>query len=175
MKFLCAVSCIVCAVSCFVSCSYGKTNERYRLYPTQNMWTFLKLDTATGKLCHVQYGIEDGRSFEYALSDVDISACSGRKQVNGRYKLHSTQNHWNFLLLDTLDGDVYQVRWGEKCGILPICRGIVKRDKSECQEPEKTERENRGSLENSEHEKAKGANKGNAEKEEHEETDVSWW
>ena len=50
MKFLCAVSCIVCAVSCFVSCSYGKTNERYRLYPTQNMWTFLKLDTATGNV-----------------------------------------------------------------------------------------------------------------------------
>ena len=31
------------------------TDARYKLYPTQNMWTFLKLDTETGRIWQVQY------------------------------------------------------------------------------------------------------------------------
>ena len=31
------------------------TDARYKLYPTQNMWTFLKLYTETGRIWQVQY------------------------------------------------------------------------------------------------------------------------
>ncbi|MCQ2578554.1 MAG: hypothetical protein MJ176_08500 [Treponema sp.] len=34
------------------------TNVRYRLFPTQNTWTFLKLDTITGKIWQVQFSVK---------------------------------------------------------------------------------------------------------------------
>ena len=34
------------------------------------------------------------------------------KEINGRFKLQETTNNWNFLLLDTNSGDVWQVQWG---------------------------------------------------------------
>lgn len=38
----------------------------YKLYPTTNMWTFLKLNTATGQIWQVQYSI-NGDRFQYKL------------------------------------------------------------------------------------------------------------
>ena len=34
------------------------TSENYKLYETSNMWTFLKLDTRTGRIWQVQYSTE---------------------------------------------------------------------------------------------------------------------
>jgi hypothetical protein len=31
----------------------------YRLFPTQNMWTFIKLNTRTGQMWQVQYDVKD--------------------------------------------------------------------------------------------------------------------
>ena len=90
------------------------------------MWTFIKLDTATGKLSHVQYGVGDTDSFEYKLSDTDLTDQLGKWSVKGRYKLYSTQNRWTFIMVDTLDGDTYQVQWGDHPGIAPIPLGIAK-------------------------------------------------
>lgn len=43
--------------------------ERFKLFPTQNMWTFIKLDTQTGQMWQVQYSVkgDEGR-FEYDLN-----------------------------------------------------------------------------------------------------------
>ena len=42
----------------------------YRLYPTRNMWNFLKLDTRNGKISMVQFSVEDNeKQFEYVLSN----------------------------------------------------------------------------------------------------------
>lgn len=40
---------------------YSSTKNRYKLYPTENIYTFLKLNTETGQIWHVQWGwnIED--------------------------------------------------------------------------------------------------------------------
>lgn len=32
--------------------------ERFKLFPTQNMWTFIKLDTQTGQMWQVQYSVK---------------------------------------------------------------------------------------------------------------------
>ena len=32
--------------------------DRYKLYPTQNTWTFLELDTQTGRVWQVQYSVQ---------------------------------------------------------------------------------------------------------------------
>lgn len=107
---------------------HGEEQDRYILYPTQNMWTFLKLDTATGQIRHVQYGLKDEERFEYKLSELNIAALRGKKQVKGRYKLYPTQNLWTFILLDTIDGDTFQVQWGDSCAIIPIPFGTFRQD-----------------------------------------------
>lgn len=40
---------------------------RYKLYPTQNIWTFIKVDTQTGQLWQVQYIPENTGNLRNAL------------------------------------------------------------------------------------------------------------
>ena len=42
--------------------------ERYKLYPTENMWTFLELDTATGLIWQIQYDVEGDNRFKFVLN-----------------------------------------------------------------------------------------------------------
>lgn len=100
------------------------TNVRYRLFPTQNMWTFLKLDTMTGKIWQVQFSVKgDDYRFESVLSSVDITETMKLEKKIGRFTLYSTQNTYNFVMLDQIDGYTYQVQWNgdwENRFILPI-------------------------------------------------------
>ena len=84
----------------------------YELYRTENMWTFLKLETSTGKIWQVQYAVGDGDAFETVLSDVSL-AFDG-VEINGRFRLCPTDNIYNFILLDTSVGSVYQVQWSHE-------------------------------------------------------------
>lgn len=95
----------------------------YELYRTENMWTFLKLETSTGKIRQVQYAVGDDDAFETVLSDVSL-AFDG-VEMNGRFKLYPTDNIYNFILLDTSAGSVYQVQWShepENRMVVPIYR-----------------------------------------------------
>lgn len=99
-------------------------NVRYRLFPTQNMWTFLKLDTMTGRIWQVQFSIEgkDYR-FETILSLADITDVLKQEKKIGRFTLYPTTNTYNFIMLDQIDGYTYQVQWNgdvESRGVLPI-------------------------------------------------------
>lgn len=71
---------------------------RYELYSTQNIWTFLKLDTRTGKIWQVQYSLESGKQGEWILNDQSLTQNSEGK--NGRFQLYPTSNIFNFILLD---------------------------------------------------------------------------
>jgi hypothetical protein len=45
----------------FTSCfdpMFQNSEPRYKLFETKNMWTFIQLDTATGKMLQLQYVIE---------------------------------------------------------------------------------------------------------------------
>ena len=48
---------IYMATTAAIDANESKMAERYKLYPTENMWTFLKLDTKTGRVWQVQYAI----------------------------------------------------------------------------------------------------------------------
>jgi hypothetical protein len=128
--------------------------ERYKLYPTTNMYTFIKLDTSNGLMWQVQYGVGDVERLQSVLSDwkraktvdeitegynkdykyweenyknnTELSTediqyykpISLEKRLtyetiakNGRFKLYPTQNIYNFMLLDVIDGFTYQVQW----------------------------------------------------------------
>lgn len=81
----------------------------YRLFPTQNMWTFIKLNTRNGQMWQVQYDIEGDNRMETYLNFVPLVA--KEKELNGRFTLYSTQNIYSFILLDQLDGKMWQVQW----------------------------------------------------------------
>jgi len=84
-------------------------NAVYRLFPTQNMWTFIKLNTRNGQTWQVQWSIEAHSRFITPLSL--IPRVSEEEERNGRFFLYPTQNRFNFILLDQIDGRIWQVQW----------------------------------------------------------------
>lgn len=88
------------------------TNVRYRLFPTQNTWTFLKLDTMTGKIWQVQYSVDgDDYRFESPVSLKDIADALKIERKIGRFTLYPTRNIYNFIMLNQIDGRTYQIQW----------------------------------------------------------------
>ena len=104
------------------------TAPGYKLYSTQNMWTFLELETYTGRIWQVQYGMESNKRFkeplnttDYSLFDEDSGIVDNR--YAGRFELYPTQNMYTFLLLDTYNGNTWQVQWSmeeRKRGIVDL-------------------------------------------------------
>ena len=96
-------------------------NASYRLYPTTNMWTFLKLNTEDGRIWQVQYSPNNETRFETYLNLIPLATASDKKP--GRFTLYPTQNMWTFVLLDTISGQTWQVQWSQdadKRHIIPI-------------------------------------------------------
>ena len=93
----------------------------YRLFPTQNMWTFLKLNTRNGQIWQVQYSLESDYRFVTFLNLIPL--VSKDKEVNDRFTLYPTQNMYTFILLDQLEGGTWQVQWSRDPGkrfVIPI-------------------------------------------------------
>lgn len=85
-------------------------NDTFKLYPTRNMWTFLELNTMTGQIWIVQWSMDNEKQFKYTLDDkVRISKTDAN--VSGRFSLHATENIFNFILLDNINGKCWQVQW----------------------------------------------------------------
>ena len=84
------------------------SNVNFRLYQTNNRWTFLKLDTRNGIIKHVQYSI-NSNAMQYDLNNVPLAV--GEMAITGRFFLYPTENTYNFILLDQIDGRVWQVQW----------------------------------------------------------------
>lgn len=92
--------------------------NNYLLYTTTNIYTFLKLDTRNGKIWQVQYSMDDNE-FELVLNSREL-VTAGKP---GQFALYPTTNNWTFLLLDTINGDVWHVQWSQEAenrGIIPI-------------------------------------------------------
>lgn len=83
----------------------------YKLFPTQNYWTFIKLDTRNGKMWQVHFTISnDGYQGELILNSSSL-VWTKEEEVNGRFTLYPTNNIYNFILIDQIDGRTYQVQW----------------------------------------------------------------
>ena len=94
---------------------------RYKVYRTFNIYTSLKLDTATGRITALQIGIND-RATRHEYSVCDALIPSG--EINGRFELYPTGNDYNFILMDNMTGVASQVQWSykrEECGL----RGLI--------------------------------------------------
>ena len=95
--------------------------EYFRLYPTENIYTFLKLDTRDGTIFQVQWSMEESTRFESFLNILPL--VKEEEQVPNRFTLVPTQNRWTFILLDQISGKTWQVQWSTEYSerlILPI-------------------------------------------------------
>ena len=98
-------------------------SAKFQLYPTQNMWNFIKLNTQTGEMWQVQYSVNDKNNrLGMVINDRDLVGI-GDEHVNGRFTLYPTENMYTFILLDTIDGRCWQVQWSTKSEN----RGIIAR------------------------------------------------
>lgn len=107
------------------------TTAAYRLFPTHNMWTFIKLNTRNGQLSQIQYdnNLTSGKRSETTLPIAPL--VSEEKEANDRFTLYTTQNIYTFLLLDQIDGRAWQVQWSSKSSdsvIIPIERELIQED-----------------------------------------------
>jgi hypothetical protein len=93
----------------------------YRLYPTQNMNVFIKLNTRNGLMWLVQYSTSDKNRIVDNLNTNRLVALDDEQ--NNRFTLIPTQNIWTFILLDQIDGGTWQVQWSidaKQRFVLPI-------------------------------------------------------
>ena len=84
--------------------------SRYKLYPTENMYNFLLLDTKTGKIKQIQWSLERDQEYSATLNAEDLTW--GVDYGAGRFELHPTQNMYQFILVDKVRGDTWHVQWG---------------------------------------------------------------
>lgn len=123
--FVIALSMTNCTQTTSVPQEQNTTTQQeinlYKLYPTNNMWTFIKLDTRNGKMWQVQFSVKgDDYRFESPLNTIPLIS---NGEIPGRFELYPTQNMYNFLLLDGIEGKTWQVQWSiesENQAIIPI-------------------------------------------------------
>lgn len=87
------------------------SQQRYKLYPTENIYTFLQLDTQTGMIDQVQWSLDKEKEGTLPINKVDLSLYD---YVSGRFELYPTKNMYQFILLDTRLGFKWHVQWGMK-------------------------------------------------------------
>lgn len=80
----------------------------YRIFRSQNIYTFLKLDTRTGQVWQMQWG-ETGYRWVEPINTKPLAE-SGKA---GRFTLYPTLNIYTFILLDQEDGRTWQIQWGK--------------------------------------------------------------
>jgi hypothetical protein len=68
------------------------------------------LNTETGQIWIVQWSTNSSERFKYVLS-LREQIYSWDDRIAGRFELYPTENIYNFVMLDKIKGDCYQVQW----------------------------------------------------------------
>ncbi len=84
-----------------------EASNRYKFYPTENIYNFLKLDTQTGRIEQVQWSLDTDKEGSVFINSEDFSWGS-----SSLFELYPTQNMYQFLLLDKSNGRAWHVQWG---------------------------------------------------------------
>ena len=83
---------------------------RFKLYQTENIYTFLQLDTKTGRIEQLQWSLDDDKEGSITINDNDFSYGIGHG--SGSFELYPTHNMYQFILIDKTDGRKWHVQWG---------------------------------------------------------------
>lgn len=84
--------------------------NRYKLYPTENNYTFLQLDTKTGMIKQVQWSLDSSNEGSIDINTVDLTF--GEGYGSNSFELYPTTNMYQFILLDKTTGNKWHVQWG---------------------------------------------------------------
>jgi hypothetical protein len=86
--------------------------NRYALYKTQNMWTFILPDKFSGKLWQCQYSV---KGVEYitsvAINDVALSITETNK-----FTIKQMTSMFQYYLIDEETGSMWKFQWSTKGG-----------------------------------------------------------
>ena len=84
--------------------------HRYKLYQTENIYTFLQLDTKTGMIEQIQWSLNSANEGSVSINSEDLT--HGYGDGSGTFELYPTKNMYQFLLLDKTTGRKWHVQWG---------------------------------------------------------------
>lgn len=84
--------------------------NRYKLYPTENIYTLLELDTKTGMIKQVQWSLKSSEEGTYIINSDDLSY--GYGYGSNSFELYPTKNMYQFILIDKTNGRKWHVQWG---------------------------------------------------------------
>ena len=83
--------------------------ERYKLYQTENIYTFLQLDTKTGMIEQVQWSLDSDNEGSVTINSDDLTY--GYGYGSGSFELYPTKNMYQFILIDKTSGKKLHVQW----------------------------------------------------------------
>lgn len=84
-------------------------SEYYKLYPTENIYQFLQLNTSTGQIEQLQWHLDRDKEFTTTINADDLTYGSGEP---GTFELYPTKNMYQFILLNKRNGKMWHVQWG---------------------------------------------------------------
>lgn len=79
----------------------GAESPRFKKYLTKLDYILLKLDTATGQVWMVQFGMGEKSSRRQVEVDNTSPFNRDEPEINGRFELYPTNNMYNFIMIDT--------------------------------------------------------------------------
>ena len=83
----------------------------FKMYPTENIYNLLRLNTQTGKISQVQWSLDSDKEH---IREINITDFSYDYYKPGSFELYPTKNMYQFILLDKLLGRIWHVQWGLK-------------------------------------------------------------
>lgn len=86
-------------------------NNRYKLYPTENIYTFLELDTKTGRVWQLQWAMESENEGGLPIVDFDLVSQEDSYGSNV-FELYPTKNIYQFILVNKVNGQAWHLQWG---------------------------------------------------------------
>ncbi|HEY5122524.1 MAG TPA: hypothetical protein VIK14_02185, partial [Ignavibacteria bacterium] len=81
--------------------------NRYALYKTENMWTYILLDKFSGKLWQCQYSVQ---GTEY-ISSVVINPNELSSSQSNKFTIKPMTSMFQFYLINDETGDMWQFQW----------------------------------------------------------------
>jgi hypothetical protein len=82
--------------------------NRYKLYKTENIYTFLQLDTMTGQIEQFQWSLDLNSEGSVTINGDDLAY----GYSSNSFELYPTNNLYQFILLDKTTGQKWHVQWG---------------------------------------------------------------
>lgn len=78
------------------------------------MQTFIKLNTRNGQMWQVQWSLDIDPKYRFEDTLWILPLVNKNQEKDGRFFLYPTTNIHTFILLDQINGRMWQVQWGKE-------------------------------------------------------------